>query len=184
MVSYFRLLYEHLTYTPLYPTKPFTDQTIIVTGANVGLGLEAARHFVRLNAAKVILGVRNLEKGEAAKQSIEASEKREGVIEVWWSDLASYQSVRDFARRAKDLERLDVVVENAGKIYAPIYHDEGRRIDNYHQRPEPVPPGLTAPTRAPRDVDQIKEGPAAAGFPELSQPYLYQVRGAEEREYL
>ena len=100
-----------------YPTQKFTGQTILVTGANAGLGLEAARHFVRLNAAKVILAVRNLEKGEAAKQSILKSTKQPAdVIEVWALDLSIYQSIKDFAKRAQTLERLDVLVENAGIV--------------------------------------------------------------------
>ena len=97
-----------------YPTKKFTGQTIIVTGSNVGMGLEAARHFVRLDAAKVILAVRSITKGEAAKESIEESEKRPGVAEVWELDLAKYSSVKAFAERAMTLDRLDVVVANAG----------------------------------------------------------------------
>ncbi|KAL6716738.1 hypothetical protein ACLMJK_006306 [Lecanora helva] len=97
-----------------YPKADHSGQTIIVTGANVGLGLEASRHFVRLNAAKVILAVRNLEKGEKAKESIEESTKRPGVTEVWQLDLSSYESTKQFARRAQGLNRLDALVENAG----------------------------------------------------------------------
>jgi NAD(P)-dependent dehydrogenase (short-subunit alcohol dehydrogenase family) len=84
------------------------------------MGLEAARYFVRLDAAKVILAVRNLSKGEAAKASIEASEKRLNVVEVWELDLARYASVKAFASRAQTLERLDAVIENAG-IYTFEY---------------------------------------------------------------
>lgn len=102
-------------YTALpYPTADFSGQTVIVTGANVGLGLEAARHFTRLNAAKVILGCRNVQKGEEAKISIETSTGRLGVVEVWEVDLASNDSVKAFCAKAAGLERLDVVVENAG----------------------------------------------------------------------
>lgn len=97
-----------------YPTKTFDGQTIVVTGSNVGLGLEAARHFVRLGAEKVILAVRNLEKGEAAKKSIEESTKRHDVVEVCQLDLSSYESTKGFARRIGELKRLDVLVENAG----------------------------------------------------------------------
>lgn len=99
-----------------YPNKRFTNQTIIVTGSNIGMGLEAARHFVRLEAGKVILAVRNLQKGESAKESILKSEKQaEDTIEVWELDLASYASTKAFAQRAtRELERLDVVVANAG----------------------------------------------------------------------
>ncbi|KAL8638375.1 MAG: hypothetical protein Q9228_004465 [Teloschistes exilis] len=103
-----------------YPSTPHTDQTIIVTGANVGLGFEAARHYVRLGAAKVILAVRTVEKGETAKKEIETSEKREGVIEVWPLDLSSYDSIKAFAKRAESLPRLDILLENAG-IATPVF---------------------------------------------------------------
>lgn len=96
------------------PTHKFTGQTIIITGSNIGMGLEAARHFVHLDAAKVILAVRTIAKGEAAETSIETSTKRLNVVEIWELDLASYDSVKTFAEKAKGLERLDIVVENAG----------------------------------------------------------------------
>lgn len=99
-----------------YPTHSFSDQTIIVTGSNTGLGLEAARHFTRLGAAKVILAVRSLSKGEAAKESIEKSTDRKGVVEVWHLDLGSYGSVKEFAKKAEGLARLDALVANAGIV--------------------------------------------------------------------
>lgn len=105
--------YSQLFVTPELPTKSFSGQTVIVTGSNVGLGFEAARHFARLNASKVILAVRNLPAGEKAKESIESSTNRPGVCEVWKLDLASYDSVKVFAARASQLPRLDIVVENA-----------------------------------------------------------------------
>lgn len=101
------------------PNKSFTGQTIIVTGSNTGMGLEAARHLVRLDAARVILAVRSTTKGEAAAASIRSSFPErsglESVVQVWPLDLASHASVRAFAARADaELERLDVVVGNAG----------------------------------------------------------------------
>ncbi len=110
---------------PPYPTKKYTNQTIIVTGSNTGLGLEASRHFVRLDAAKVILAVRTLEKGEAAKKSIEQSTGRTGVLEVWQLDLSHYESIKDFAKRAQGLERLDILVENAGIVTFKFSRMEG-----------------------------------------------------------
>lgn len=85
-----------------------------MTGANSGLGKEAVRHFVRLNASKVILAGRSVSKGDEAVRGIESSTKRTGVLEVWPLDLADYASVKAFAPRADGLERLDVVVANAG----------------------------------------------------------------------
>ena len=109
-------IYSQLFITLPYPTADLTGKIIIVTGSNVGLGLEAARHFTRLNADKVILGVRNQEKGEAAKKSIEETTQRLGVVEVWHLDLASYESTKQFVKRAEGLNRLDAVVENAGIV--------------------------------------------------------------------
>lgn len=114
------IVYSQLFIKPALPTKSFSGQTVIVTGSNVGLGLEAARHFARLDAAKVILAVRNLSAGERAKQSIEASTNRPGVCEVWKLDLASYDSVKAFAARASQLPRLEIVIENAA-IATPTF---------------------------------------------------------------
>ncbi|KAF4869100.1 Short chain dehydrogenase atnD [Colletotrichum siamense] len=96
------------------PTKKFNGQTIIVTGSNTGLGLEAARHFILLEAAKVILAVRSIPKGKEALTRLEESTGTKGVVEVWELDLSSYVSVRNFAKHARSLERLDVLVNNAG----------------------------------------------------------------------
>lgn len=114
MAVFANFVYSQLFVTPPYPDNDFSGQTIIVTGSNTGLGLEAARHFVRLNAEKVILAVRSIEKGQAARSSIEESTKRLGVVDVWSLDLSSYDSVKQFAQRAQGLRRLDVMVENAG----------------------------------------------------------------------
>jgi len=111
-------LYSQLFVKPAYPTMSFAGQTIIVTGSNVGLGFEAAQHIVRLEADKVILAVRNLEKGEVARKSIDASTQRPGVAEVWHLDMASYESIREFVRRAKGLPRLDALLANAGIMTA------------------------------------------------------------------
>jgi hypothetical protein len=105
------------------PTTSYEGKTVIVTGANVGLGLEAARHFARLGAAKVILACRNTKQGKAAKRDIETMTATSNVVDVWPLDLTSFESVRQFCRRADaELERLDVVVENAG-VATPHFQD-------------------------------------------------------------
>ncbi|KAJ5456349.1 hypothetical protein N7530_011623 [Penicillium desertorum] len=105
--------YSQFLVTPQYPTQSFADQTALVTGANVGLGLEAARHITRLGAARVILAVRNVAAGKAAKEDIEKSTGRLGVCEVWEVDLASHASVLAFGERVSQLPRLDVAILNA-----------------------------------------------------------------------
>ncbi|KIX04845.1 uncharacterized protein Z518_05716 [Rhinocladiella mackenziei CBS 650.93] len=99
----------------LATTETCSGATYIVTGANVGLGFEAAKHLVKLGAAKVIIAVRNVQAGEAAKAEIEAEAEAVGVLEVWPLDLASFDSVKVFAKRANDeLNRIDALIENAG----------------------------------------------------------------------
>ncbi|RKK09910.1 hypothetical protein BFJ68_g8828 [Fusarium oxysporum] len=101
---------------PLLATpETCSGRSYIVTGANSGLGFEAAKHLVSLGAAKVILAVRNLSAGEKAKADIEASTGRTSSSEVWHLDLSSYESVNDFAKRATlKLDRIDALIENAG----------------------------------------------------------------------
>ncbi|KEF55002.1 uncharacterized protein A1O9_08654 [Exophiala aquamarina CBS 119918] len=115
--------------TPTYPTKSFANQTVVVTGSNVGLGLEAARHVYRLDAAKVILAVRTVKKGEAAKENIVGTVKHRsdgsGAVEVWPLDLTSTASTLAFAEKAKSLPRLDVVIENAGVVINGFRTSEG-----------------------------------------------------------
>ncbi|KAM0712710.1 hypothetical protein Q7P35_000157 [Cladosporium inversicolor] len=97
-----------------YPTSTFAGKTVIVTGSNTGLGKEAARHIARLGAETLILAVRSLEKGEAAKQDIEQSTKcGKDVIQVCHLDMASYSSALAFVDRASKVQRVDALIANA-----------------------------------------------------------------------
>jgi NAD(P)-dependent dehydrogenase (short-subunit alcohol dehydrogenase family) len=97
------------------PKSDFSGQTIIVTGSNTGLGLEAARQLVRLKAAKVILAVRTVSKGEAAAADILRTTKAtKNTVEVWPLDLSNHDSIKDFGARVAGLDRLDAVIQNAG----------------------------------------------------------------------
>lgn len=96
----------------------FDGKTVVVTGANSGLGLVAARHFARVGA-KVVLAVREPTRGRAAASTID------GDTELRRLDLADLASVRQFADEwAGDL---DVLVNNAGVMNLP----EGRTTDGF-----------------------------------------------------
>ncbi|KAK3293590.1 uncharacterized protein B0H64DRAFT_216750 [Chaetomium fimeti] len=114
---------------PLLATRErCAGKTFIVTGANVGLGFEAAKHLAVLGAARVVLGVRTPSKGEIAKADIDAAAGTagSGVVSVWPLDLESFDSVRAFVRRAdQELERIDAVVENAAVALAEREMAEG-----------------------------------------------------------
>jgi NAD(P)-dependent dehydrogenase (short-subunit alcohol dehydrogenase family) len=122
-----RVIAEQYAKLPvLANSSTFSGQTFIVTGANNGLGLETARHLVRCSASRVILAVRNMNAGEKAKADIERTTGRKGVAEVWFLDLSSSDSVKNFASRAtKELERIDGLIENAGVLLDSWTNAEG-----------------------------------------------------------
>lgn len=115
----FKLLVNKFRHPTLPPPNSFQGQTVLITGSNTGIGLATARQVVTLGASKLIMGVRTLAKGEAAKQDICTSTGTSPeAIEVWQVDLESFQSVKNFATRAErfinDGGRLDVAIMNAG----------------------------------------------------------------------
>jgi NAD(P)-dependent dehydrogenase (short-subunit alcohol dehydrogenase family) len=99
--------------SPTPTSISLAGQTAIVTGSNVGLGLEAARQLIEHKLSRLILAVRSSQNGESAK--IELQKKHpECAVEVWELDQNSFASVTAFAKRANGLDRLDLVVLNAG----------------------------------------------------------------------
>lgn len=104
-------------------------KTVLVTGASSGLGLEAARHYIRLGASRVILGVRSQSKGDEAKRNLSSSFSSDRLkccaIDVWIVDLASFASVRSFADQVvQKLERLDIAILNAAVAKDKYYATE------------------------------------------------------------
>jgi len=87
----------------------FAGRTVIVTGANSGLGLVTARELARVGA-KTILAVRNKAKGD------EAAAAMTGDVEVRSLDLQDLASVRAFA---DSVDSVDVLVNNAGIMAVP-----------------------------------------------------------------
>ncbi|KAL8654554.1 MAG: hypothetical protein Q9210_001426 [Variospora velana] len=113
-----KFLYSQLFITPKKadPTKVnLTGQVGIVTGANVGLGLETSRQLLELGLSHLIIAVRSPEKGESARQDLSRTAPAAN-IEIWNLDLSRYQSIQDFVQRCSTLPRLDFAVLNAGVI--------------------------------------------------------------------
>lgn len=107
--------------TPITRTEAdLAGQTAIVTGANTGLGLECARQLVDLRLSRLIIAVRSVSKGEAAKEELLSWVKtaRTGspipTIDVWALDLSDYASITAFTEKCKNLDGLDIVINNAG----------------------------------------------------------------------
>jgi NAD(P)-dependent dehydrogenase (short-subunit alcohol dehydrogenase family) len=95
-----------------------TGRTAVVTGANSGLGLAAARALAGAGA-EVVLACRNLEKGEEALATIR-TEVSAASVDLRELDLSSLDSVRVFAERFRtDYEGLDLLINNAGVMAPP-----------------------------------------------------------------
>jgi retinol dehydrogenase 12 len=100
-----------------------SGKTVLVTGASAGLGVEAARHYARLGARRLILAVRSPSKGEVTKSSILSSLAQQTLqtpsikpphIDVWTLDLSSFASVQAFADQiSNDPDPLDIALLNA-----------------------------------------------------------------------
>lgn len=90
-------------------------KTVAVTGASSGIGLAAARRFAELGAG-IWLVVRDLGRGEAARQTILAS-GASAEVRVACCDVSNLASVRSFAAELQARSpRLDVLVHNAGVL--------------------------------------------------------------------
>jgi NAD(P)-dependent dehydrogenase (short-subunit alcohol dehydrogenase family) len=100
-----------------------TGETVVVTGANSGLGFEAAKGFARKNA-EVVMACRNTERAQDAKEDIE-TEVEDARLEVIQLDLASLESVDEFVEEFKqEHSRLDVLCNNAGVMAIPYSETE------------------------------------------------------------
>ncbi|KAJ7212260.1 hypothetical protein GGX14DRAFT_622764 [Mycena pura] len=93
-----------------------TGKTVIVVGANAGLGFEATKHFATMNPGRLILACRSRSKGQAALEKLQAETDCQ-TVELWIMDLAEFASVRRFVDKfEQDGGRLDILVANAAVI--------------------------------------------------------------------
>mgnify|MGYP005848228201 FL=1 len=98
------------------------EKTVVVTGANSGLGYEGTRAFAE-KGATVVMACRSVERGERAADEIRSESPVAGDdldLDVRECDLASLDSVRSFADGiAADHDAVDVLCNNAGVMAIP-----------------------------------------------------------------
>ena len=106
---------QHWTTTNI---PDLAGKVVIVTGANVGVGYEAAKEFAR-KGAQTILACRNIQKAQAAIEKIRKKIPA-APVEAMLLDLASLASVHKFTDSFKTkYDRLDILVNNAGIMWLP-----------------------------------------------------------------
>jgi NAD(P)-dependent dehydrogenase (short-subunit alcohol dehydrogenase family) len=109
---------------PIIPPTPkgtsVAGKTIIITGGNAGLGLEAARQFLVLGCSRMILACRSLSKGQEAVSTLQADPavkkaNPDAQIDGFELDLDDYQSGLRFAQKVTaEVPSLDILLNNGG----------------------------------------------------------------------
>ncbi|XP_041843705.1 retinol dehydrogenase 13 [Melanotaenia boesemani] len=98
-------------------------KTVLVTGANTGIGKETCRDLAG-RGARVVMACRDLIQAEKAAEDIRRSTGNGNVV-IRHLDLASIYSVTQFAKDILDSEdRLDILINNAGVMMCPKWLTE------------------------------------------------------------
>ncbi|XP_022107531.1 retinol dehydrogenase 13-like isoform X2 [Acanthaster planci] len=117
------LLRRYLAGGWCYSKARLNGKTVLITGANTGIGKETARDLAR-RGARVILACRDLAKAQAALAEIREDTGNRNLTVVKL-DLASLASVRECAEKIKAEEsRLDILINNAGIMMCPEWKTE------------------------------------------------------------
>jgi NAD(P)-dependent dehydrogenase (short-subunit alcohol dehydrogenase family) len=88
------------------------DRTVVITGANSGIGLETAAALAGAGA-RIVMGCRNPVTAAAAVDEVRRRSGN-GAVETHSLDLSDLDHVRRFAAELSALDRIDVLVNNAG----------------------------------------------------------------------
>lgn len=115
---------------PLY--ADLSGKTVLVIGGNTGIGFEAAKHFAKMKPARLIIGSRGAERGQAAAKGVscpcvflptrllplcaDITRATGCAVEIRVIDLADFSSIVSFADGLKDTP-IDILVANAGLAF-------------------------------------------------------------------
>lgn len=106
-----------------------SGKTVLITGANSGIGLEATR-VLAAKGAHVVMACRDRTKAAAASRDLAATHPK-AETEFLRLDLADLASVRQAAEEFADKHpRLDVLINNAGVMFVP----QARTVDGFEMQ--------------------------------------------------
>ncbi|MBP1942693.1 oxidoreductase [Cytobacillus luteolus] len=99
------------------------SKTVVITGANSGLGLETCKYFVT-EGYRVVMAIRNMEKGKKAKEELLTFYPK-AEIDLFYLNLADLSTVHDFVRSfSEKYKTLDLLINNAGVMIPPYSKTE------------------------------------------------------------
>lgn len=110
-------------------TERLEGRTVVITGANTGIGKETAIDLAK-RGARIIMACRDPERGQAAvKEVIEKSSSQDVVFMKL--DLADSKSIREFAEAVNKGEpKLNILLNNAGVMVCPY----GKTADGFEMQ--------------------------------------------------
>ncbi|XP_018599410.1 retinol dehydrogenase 14-like [Scleropages formosus] len=108
-----------------HPTGMMRGKTVIITGANSGIGRATAAELLKLQA-RVVMACRDRQSAEeAAREMRQEAGPDQGELVVKELDLASLTSVRSFCQEIiREEPRVDVLINNAGIYQCPYTKTE------------------------------------------------------------
>lgn len=101
-------------------------KTVVITGANTGIGKETAIDLAK-RGARIIIACRDMEKGQAALKEVIETSANENVT-CMKLDLSDSKSIREFAESInKGEDKLNILINNAGVMVCPY----GKTADGF-----------------------------------------------------
>ncbi|XP_034561955.1 retinol dehydrogenase 12, like [Notolabrus celidotus] len=105
------------------------DKTVLITGANTGIGKETAIDLAK-RGARIIMACRSAERGEAAVKEVIESSGNQNIVYMKL-DLADSKSIREFAEAVnRDEPKLNILLNNAGVMVCPY----GKTADGFEMQ--------------------------------------------------
>uniref|UniRef100_A0A8C1G0L6 Retinol dehydrogenase 12, like n=1 Tax=Cyprinus carpio TaxID=7962 RepID=A0A8C1G0L6_CYPCA len=104
-------------------------KTVIITGANTGIGKETAINLAK-RGARIIMACRDTEKAEAALKEVKDASGNQDVV-TSRLDLADSKSIREFAEKInKEEKQVNILINNAGVMVCPY----GKTADGFEMQ--------------------------------------------------